>query len=96
MSDFAASPAQGVDFLRGGGEMAGRIRTFAWSATSLGPLDAWPQSLKTASRIMLTSRQPMFIWWGKNLINLYNDAYRVMLGGKHPAALGCPAAEVWH
>lgn len=95
MSDFAASPIEGVDFLRGGGEMAGRIRTFAWASTSLGPLDAWPQNLKTAVRIMLTSRQPMFIWWGSNLINLYNDAYQVFLARKHPSALGQPAAEVW-
>ena len=95
MSDFASFPARGVDFLRGGGEMAGRIRSFAWADTPLGSLDGWPQSLKTASRIMLTSRQPMFIWWGGKLINLYNDAYGVILGGKHPAALGHPAAEVW-
>lgn len=95
MSDFAASPTEGVEFLRGGGEMAGRIRAFSWAATSLGPLDGWPQNLKTAVRIMLTSRQPMFIWWGNELINLYNDAYQGFLGRKHPAALGRPADEVW-
>ena len=49
---------------------------------------AWPQSLETAVRIVLTSRQPMFVWWGEDLINLYNDAYRAILGGKHPWALG--------
>jgi PAS domain-containing protein len=44
---------------------------------------------------MLTSRQPMFVWWGDELINLYNDAYKAILGGKHPKVLGQPASEVW-
>ena len=46
-------------------------------------------------RIILTSRQPMFVWWGDQLINLYNDAYKSIVGGKHPNALGQPAAVVW-
>jgi PAS domain S-box-containing protein len=71
------------------------MRKFDWKSTSLGPPDRWPQSLKTAVRILLTSRQPMFIWWGDSLINLYNDPYRSILGGKHPAALGQPASVVW-
>jgi PAS domain-containing protein len=58
-------------------------------------VEAWPQNLKTCVRIILTSRQPMFVWWGDSLINLYNDAYRSILGGKHPGGLGKPAAEVW-
>ncbi len=96
MSNSARSQLQGMEFLRGGGEMGARIRAFDWSATSLGPPGSWPGSLKTAVRIMLTSRQPMFVWWGPELINLYNDAYRAVLCGKHPEALGRPAAEVWH
>ena len=50
---------------------------------------------ETCVRIVLTSRQPMFVWWGDELINLYNDAYRSILGGKHPKALGMPARLVW-
>ncbi len=46
-------------------------------------------------RILLTSRQPMFVWWGDELINLYNDAYKTIVGGKHPQALGQPASVVW-
>src|SRR5262249_40919686 len=46
-------------------------------------------------RVVLTSRQPMFVWWGDELINLYNDAYKSIIGGKHPEALGRPAREVW-
>ncbi|MEH1823772.1 MAG: ATP-binding protein [Nostoc sp.] len=84
-----------VNFLLGGGEMGARMRELDWSKTSLGPTQQWPQSLKTAVRIMLTSRQAMFVWWGKELINLYNDAYKAIIGGKHPEALGQPASYVW-
>lgn len=83
-----------VDFLRGGGEMGMRIRSHDWSAT-LGPPSGWPQSLKTAVRIMLTSRQPIWIGWGKELIYFYNDAYKSIIGGRHPWAIGKPATSVW-
>jgi signal transduction histidine kinase len=83
------------EFLAGGGEMGELMRSRNWSETPLGPITTWPQSLKTCVRIILTSRQPMFVWWGDDLINLYNDAYRSILGGKHPAVLGMPASEVW-
>ncbi|MCC7370650.1 MAG: response regulator [Chloroflexi bacterium] len=75
--------------------MGARMRAFDWAATPLGPVERWPQALKTATRILLTSRQPMFVWWGDELTNIYNDAYRTVLGGKHPGALGRPASEVW-
>jgi signal transduction histidine kinase/PAS domain-containing protein len=81
--------------LAGGGELGQRMREIDWAATPLGPVSSWPHSLRTCVRIMLTSRQPMFVWWGDQLINLYNDAYISILGGKHPAALGKPASEVW-
>lgn len=71
------------------------MRQRDWSLTPLGPAERWPQALKTAVRIMLTSRQAMFVWWGDELINLYNDAYRSIVGGKHPQALGQPASVVW-
>lgn len=83
------------EFLVGGGDMGERIRSFDWSATSLGPVDTWPQSLRTCVRIMLTSRQPIWIGWGKDLVKLYNDAYKSIVGGKHPWALGAPARLVW-
>jgi signal transduction histidine kinase len=82
-------------FLTGGGEMGEIIRRFDWAATPLGPLTAWPQSLRTAVDLMLSSRYAMFVWWGHELINLYNDAYRPFLGGKHPHALGQSARQVW-
>jgi two-component sensor histidine kinase len=86
-----AAPA----FLAGGGEMGAAIRDFDWTATELGPPDRWPRTLKTCLRIMLASRQPMWVWWGEELINFYNDAYLSIIGGKHPHALGQPARKVW-
>jgi PAS domain S-box-containing protein len=83
------------DWLTGGGEMGKLIREMDWSQTPLGPIESWPQSLKTAVRIMLTSRQPFWLGWGEQLIKLYNDPYKAIVGGKHPAALGQPAAVVW-
>ena len=77
------------------GEMAEHMAALDWSQTPLGPPPQWPQSLSTAVRIILASRYPMFVWWGKELVNLYNDAYAPMLGERHPAALGKPAKEVW-
>ncbi|HEY4209034.1 MAG TPA: ATP-binding protein, partial [Puia sp.] len=83
------------EFLTGGGEMGQRIRDYDWSGTPLGPIDKWPRSLRTCVRIMLTSRQPIWIGWGKELIKLYNDPYMAIVGGKHPRALGEPASVVW-
>lgn len=79
----------------GSGELAALMRAKDWSQTRLGPVETWPQNLKTCVRIVLTSRQPMFVWWGDELINLYNDAYKSIVGGKHPDALGQPARVVW-
>jgi len=82
-------------FLAGGGEMGALIRAHDWSNTRLGPPARWPQSLKTAIRIMLTSRQPIWIGWGEDLVFFYNDPYKSIIGGKHPASLGQPTIEVW-
>ena len=84
------------EFLAGGGDMGAAIRAFNWAEGPLGPPEAWPQTLKTCLRIMLASRQPMWVWWGPELINFYNDAYLPIIGGKHPGALGQPARQVWH
>ena len=84
-----------LSFLAGGGETGDLIRAYDWSSSALGPAEHWPQSLKTAVRIMLTSRQPIWIGWGEELIYLYNDAYRSIIGGKHPWAIGRPTREVW-
>ncbi|MGF7211976.1 PAS domain S-box-containing protein [Skermanella aerolata] len=87
--------ALGSELFAGGGEAGRLMRSMDWAATPLGPPEGWPRSLKTCVRILLTSRQAMFVWWGDHLINLHNDAYRSILGGKHPWALGQPASAVW-
>jgi signal transduction histidine kinase/DNA-binding response OmpR family regulator len=84
-----------AEFMRGGGELGALMRAHDWTATGLGPPAQWPQSLKTAIRIMLTSRQPIWIGWGPELIYFYNDAYKSIIGGKHPWALGRPTKVVW-
>jgi signal transduction histidine kinase/DNA-binding response OmpR family regulator len=71
------------------------MRAHDWARTSLGSPEHWPQSLRTAVSIMLTSSQPIWIGWGRELIYLYNDAYKSIIGGKHPWALGKPASVVW-
>jgi anti-anti-sigma factor len=79
----------------GDSEMAERMRGFDWAATPIGPVEGWPQSLRTAVGICLSSRHPMVIWWGPELVLLYNDAWVPILGpSKHPA-LGRPGASVW-
>ncbi len=90
-TDVSTAP----DFLASGGEMGAQMRAFDWASTVLGPPEDWPRSLKTAVRIMLTSRQPIWIGWGRDLIYLYNDAYKSIIGGKHPWALGRPTSVVW-
>src|SRR3954467_233293 len=84
------------DFLAGGGEMGALTRGFDWSRTSLGSPETWPQSRRVTVRLVLTSRHPMFIWWGPELIQFYNDAYRETMGPeRHPSALGQPGRECW-
>lgn len=84
-------------FLSGGGEMGELIRTYNWSDSVIGPIDNWPQSLCTALSFLLNSRFPMFLWWGSELIQFYNDGYRPSLGnnGKHPTALGQRGEDCW-
>src|ERR1700753_2721034 len=84
-----------LNFLAGGGEMGALMRAANWSETELGRPENWPASLKTAVGIMLTSRQPIWIGWGSDLIYLYNDPYKSIIGGRHPWALGRPASTVW-
>lgn len=84
-------------FLSGEGEMVSLIKEFDWSETSVGPIEQWPQSLKTMVSMILLSKFPMFIWWGEDLVQFYNDAYRPSLGnnGKHPLALGQKGKNCW-
>ena len=82
-------------FLAGGGQMGELIRAKDWSTTPLGPVDGWPQSLRSALSHLLPSKAQIAMFWGPDLVTLYNDAYRPVFGGKHPAALGAPIREAW-
>jgi PAS domain S-box-containing protein len=85
-----------ADFLAGGGEMGALTRAHPWSASPLDKPETWPQSLRTAVRILLNTNHPMFIWWGPELIQFYNDAYRQTMGPeRHPSALGQGGRECW-
>ena len=75
------------------GKLADAVRDFDWSHTPLGPIEQWPQSLRTTVQIMLSSRYAMWMAWGPELTFFCNDAYRPTLGIKHPWALGKPASE---
>ena len=83
------------DFLAGSGEMASIMRKFDWAATDLGPPGSWPQSLKTAVRIVLTSRYAMWMAWGPNLRFFCNDAYLPTVGIKRDWVLGSRSDKVW-
>ena len=74
------------EFLSGGGEMGALMRAYDWTRSPLGPLAHWPDALKMAVSICLNSRFPMVLWWGPELVMLYNDAWRPVLGTtKHPS-----------
>ena len=74
----------------------GRImRSLDWSRTHLGPVNAWPQSLRTSVSICLNSAFAILVWWGPELVMLYNDAYIPVIANKHPNAMGCPGKAVF-
>ena len=75
--------------------MAEMIARTDWSATELGPPERWPNELRTVMNIVLGSRFPMVFWWGPRLIQMYNDAYIPIIGGKHPRGLGQTADACW-
>jgi PAS domain-containing protein len=90
------APRSPTDFLAGGGEMGALMRIRDWTRSPIGPPEKWPQSLKTSVRLLLTTRHPMFIWWGPRLIQFYNDAYRQSIGPeRHPSALGQEGRACW-
>ncbi len=82
-------------FLRQGGELGALMRRHDWASSPLGPVEGWPQSLKTATAIVLRSPVPMVMLWGADGIMLYNDGYSVFAGGRHPALLGSKVREGW-
>jgi len=83
-------------FLPEGGEAGALIRSLDWTQHPLGVPATWPATLKTTVSIILSSRHPMFLWWGPDLYQFYNDAYTPSFRhGKHPTAMGQRGAECW-
>lgn len=83
------------EILIGDGGMGALIRSFDWSQTPLGPIQRWSSALRMMVRFLLANRFPLLLWWGPQYISIYNDAYRPVLGAKHPRALGQPASDCW-
>jgi PAS domain S-box-containing protein len=80
----------------GDGEMAELTRSFDWARTPVGPVEKWSDTLLTTVNLILASRHPMFLWWGPELVQFYNDGYRPSIReDKHPGALGQRGVECW-
>ncbi|MEX2551961.1 MAG: PAS domain-containing protein, partial [Actinomycetota bacterium] len=94
-SDASLSRHANHLWLAGGGEMGAAVRAFHWQNTPIGPVEGWPQCLKTAVAILLRSPVAMVLLWGEDGVMIYNDAYRVFAASRHPAALGMKVREAW-
>jgi PAS domain S-box-containing protein len=95
LSRIPAPITDDLSWLDGGGSMGALIREMDWSATPLGPLAQWPQSLRTSVSLCLSSTFPILVAWGPDHIQIYNDAYRPICGAKHPEAMGAPFKVCW-
>jgi hypothetical protein len=91
----ASKVARDSDSYHDNSEMAERIDRFDWTKTPVGSSEAWSPALRMMVRLLLTNRFPMLLWWGPQYVSIYNDAYRAVLGTKHPWALGQPVSECW-
>lgn len=91
----AAIDRDDLAFLEGGGDLGERMRCLDWSQTPLGPPSRWSATLRVMIRFLLANRFPLLLWWGPQYVSIYNDAYRPILGTKHPWALGQPVKECW-
>jgi PAS domain S-box-containing protein len=83
------------DLIRSRGQMAELIRAHAWSSTPLGPIEDWPEALLLSANLMLSCAFPSLVFWGKELVQLYNDAFIPLLAERHPSGLGQTAQKCW-
>jgi two-component sensor histidine kinase len=95
VADPQAQQDEVLSFPFGGGDTGRLIRDLDWSKTPLGPISGWPQSLKTVTSMLLLSPVPIVLLWGEDGIMIYNDAYSVFAGGRHPQLLGSKVREGW-
>src|SRR5271168_2951002 len=87
--------SQPQDWLVGGGKMGELIQSMDWAKTPLGPIDSWPQSLRTTVSLCLASNFPISLAWGPKHIQIYNDGYWPICGEKHPHSMGQDFTECW-
>jgi hypothetical protein len=88
-------PAVGANRIYADGEMAGRIRRFAWVTTPVGAMAGWSDTLLCALNMVLESQFPSLLFWGPEIVVFYNDAYQPLFAEKHPEALGKQAKQCW-
>lgn len=84
-----------IEWITENGEAATLARKLDWSKTCLGPVEGWPDSLRSTVNLVLACSFPMVLLWGEELVQIYNDAYAAIMGKKHPAGMGLPTREVW-
>ena len=86
---------QADDLFAAGGEAGEVMRSVSWEQTALGPVSTWSSALRTMVGVLLHNHSGMLLWWGPSFVQLYNNAYRPVLGDKHPCGMGQPVNECW-
>ncbi|HEY1098927.1 MAG TPA: hypothetical protein VGF99_08360, partial [Myxococcota bacterium] len=96
MTTATAAPRLVDVLFPGGGETGALVHSIDWQHTPLGPVERWAPSLRTTVSVVLGATTPVFVFWGPHHVQLYNDAYRPILGSdKHPTAMGAPGRSTW-
>jgi signal transduction histidine kinase/CheY-like chemotaxis protein len=88
-------PSLAADLFRGDDPTSAAHRDHDWTTSPLGPVEGWSDELRAAIRTVVPSRVPMLLWWGPDLVQVYNEPYSALMGDKHPGGVGQPAAECW-
>src|SRR5271155_1081699 len=81
--------------IHGNSRMAELIRTHDWSLTPLGPIEDWSENLLFSANLMLACAFPSLVFWGQEMVQLYDDAFIPLLAERHPSGLGQTAQECW-
>ena len=92
---FTEVPKAKLGALAGGGEAGELARSVDWSGTAIGPIEDWSQALRSTAALVLHNHSAMLLWWGPEFVQIYNDAYRPILGDKHPRAMGQRFRDCW-
>jgi PAS domain S-box-containing protein len=95
LTEESPASSEAARFIQGGGRTGALIRAYDWRSTPLGPLEAWPASLKTVVSLLVSSPVPIVTLWGEDGIMIYNDAYSQFAGARHPRLLGSKVREGW-